>query len=95
MLSLCFRGIFLIFCLTSFSNDYIIIISHREYKSTEDDMARAFSEEEKVKIKESLLDCAAELIGRQGVQKTTVDEIAKKNGMCNPNMLYPGTRLYI
>lgn len=26
---------------------------------------------------------------------TTVDEIAKKNGMCNPNMLYPGTRLYI
>ena len=26
---------------------------------------------------------------------TTVDEIAKKNGMCNPNMIYPGTRLYI
>ncbi len=26
---------------------------------------------------------------------TTVDDIAKKNGMCNPNMLYPGTRLYI
>ena len=26
---------------------------------------------------------------------TTVDSIAKKNGMCNPNMLYPGTRLYI
>ncbi|MBQ5399156.1 MAG: LysM peptidoglycan-binding domain-containing protein [Ruminococcus sp.] len=26
---------------------------------------------------------------------TTVDELAKKNGMCNPNMLYPGTRLLI
>ena len=26
---------------------------------------------------------------------TTVDELAKKNGMCNPNILYPGTRLYI
>lgn len=26
---------------------------------------------------------------------TTVENIAKKNGMCNPNMLYPGTRLYI
>lgn len=26
---------------------------------------------------------------------TTVEDIAKKNGMCNPNMLYPGTRLYI
>ncbi len=26
---------------------------------------------------------------------TTVDEIAKKNGMCNPNMIYPGTKLYI
>lgn len=26
---------------------------------------------------------------------TTVEELAKKNGMCNPNMLYPGTRLYI
>jgi len=40
-------------------------------------MAKAFSEEEKIKIKESLLDCAAELIGRQGVQKTTVDEIVR------------------
>ncbi|MBO4728400.1 MAG: TetR/AcrR family transcriptional regulator [Spirochaetaceae bacterium] len=38
-------------------------------------MARAFSEEEKTKIKESLLDAAQELISRQGVQKTTVDEI--------------------
>lgn len=26
---------------------------------------------------------------------TTVEDIAKKNGMCNPNMLYPGTRLFI
>ena len=26
---------------------------------------------------------------------TTVDEIAKKNGMSNPNIIYPGTRLYI
>ena len=26
---------------------------------------------------------------------TTVEAIAKKNGMCNPNMIYPGTRLYI
>ena len=26
---------------------------------------------------------------------TTVEDIAKKNGMCNPNMIYPGTRLYI
>ena len=26
---------------------------------------------------------------------TAYVEIAKKNGMCNPNMLYPGTRLYI
>ena len=26
---------------------------------------------------------------------TTVDELAKKNGMCNPNMLYHGTRLLI
>lgn len=26
---------------------------------------------------------------------TTVESIAKKNGMCNPNILYPGTRLYI
>ena len=26
---------------------------------------------------------------------TTVDEIAKKNGMLNPNIIYPGTRLYI
>lgn len=26
---------------------------------------------------------------------TTVESIAKKNGMCNPNMIYPGTRLYI
>ena len=38
-------------------------------------MARAFSEEEKTKIKESLLDAAQDLISRQGVQKTTVDEI--------------------
>ena len=26
---------------------------------------------------------------------TTVESLAKKNGMCNPNMLYPGTRLFI
>ncbi len=26
---------------------------------------------------------------------TTVESLAQKNGMCNPNMLYPGTRLYI
>lgn len=38
-------------------------------------MARAFSEEEKTKIKESLLNAAQDLISRQGVQKTTVDEI--------------------
>ena len=38
-------------------------------------MAKAFSEEEKQKIRMSLLDCAEELISRQGVQKTTVDEI--------------------
>ena len=37
-------------------------------------MARAFSEEEKTKIKESLLNAAQDLISRQGVQKTTVDE---------------------
>ncbi len=26
---------------------------------------------------------------------TTVDKLAKNNGMCNPDILYPGTRLYI
>ena len=41
-------------------------------------MARAFSEEEKTKIKESLLDAAQDLISRQGVQKTTVDEIVEE-----------------
>ena len=40
-------------------------------------MARAFSEEEKQKIREALLDCAEELICRQGIQKTTVDEIVE------------------
>ena len=38
-------------------------------------MARAFSEEEKTKIRELLLDAAQDLISRQGVQKTTVDVI--------------------
>ena len=41
-------------------------------------MARAFSEEEKTKIKESLLNAAQDLISRQGVQKTTVDEIVEE-----------------
>ena len=40
-------------------------------------MAKAFSEEEKLKIRKALLDCAEELISRQGVQKTTVDEIVE------------------
>ncbi len=26
---------------------------------------------------------------------TSVDKLAKDNGMLNPNMIYPGTRLYI
>lgn len=26
---------------------------------------------------------------------TTVESLAKKNGMCNPNMIYPGTRIII
>ncbi len=40
-------------------------------------MSKAFSEEEKQKIKQNLIDCAEELITRQGVQKTTVDEIVE------------------
>ncbi len=40
-------------------------------------MAKAFSEEEKTKIRKALLECAEELISRQGVQKTTVDEIVE------------------
>lgn len=40
-------------------------------------MAKAFSEEEKLKIKKSLIDCAEDLIVRQGMQKTTVDEIVQ------------------
>lgn len=40
-------------------------------------MSKAFSEEEKSRIKESLIDCAEKLISRQGVQKTTVDEIVQ------------------
>ena len=40
-------------------------------------MARAFTEEEKQKIREALLDCAEEFICRQGIQKTTVDEIVE------------------
>ena len=40
-------------------------------------MAKAFSEEEKLKIRKDLLECAEELISRQGVQKTTVDEIVE------------------
>lgn len=27
--------------------------------------------------------------------RTTVEEIASKNGMLNPDILYPGTRIYI
>ncbi len=40
-------------------------------------MSRAFSTEEKSRIRESLIGCAQELISRQGVQKTTVDEIVQ------------------
>lgn len=40
-------------------------------------MSKAFSEEEKQKIKQNLIDCAEELITRQGVQKTTVDEVVE------------------